>query len=376
MQATNGLDYLMNQVLNPAPVSFSENISEVSCLDEIEKCKKILAKLYRSTFTSEEELLVLRKNTEILRRAFRQSRIEGLKPAFTALNHFVCALRGRFVSPEVPLIGLFETDDKGPHTHPKFKPQVVAMPMPFAKKGISAWITLAHVVGHDILESDCPFENQTLLELLRETFQEAQFDADQLEIRDHFLARLNELAADVLGIWLLGKIAGIVIMAYTCSKAPWSCVRTKERAYIISAAMECLLDEQEIAKLIKTPDQTKKIVARKLVQTMKDMLPFSVRKWSDIDDGVVRKYISAFKDAGRTQCLTDAVDWTGIDPAHKVAAAFMASFDMPKPNEEPSPDFGSIPLAQDETYVNQAIGKVTEEEYVQNIFDAMITSLQ
>ena len=203
-----------------------------------------------------------------------------------------------------------------------------------------------------------------------------QFAGEECEVRDLFMEHFDELAADVLGIWLLGKSAGMGFVAYMHAKAPWSCVAsTSERNYFIAAAMECLFNDR--GNSIEH-DLTKKNVADKLVRAVcnqLDHLP-GAKKWSDIDECEVRKHVSAFREAGSTRCLTDKVNWTQIDPVHKVVAAFMASIDMPNPNEQPSPDFGSIPLAQDETYINQAIGKVTEEEYVQNIFDAMIASLQ
>jgi len=380
------LGYLTEQLCSSNCKQTDQPKENRTCLEKIEKFKKILDHLKRTQFRSAEEGNALRLNIETLERAIRQSQKAYLQPAFRALNHFVCALRGRVISnPEYPPIALFgsgELAKKGPHTYPLFKPQIVSLPAQFADKGIAAWISLAHVVGHDILEAPWLFYDETLLEKLRKMCRKIVFDEDQIEMRDQFLDRFSEIAADLMSVWLLGRSAGIGFISYMRSKAPWFCVDSVPqscRGYIFAAAIEVLLKDQDASDWLL--DQTSenghehsatKAVAYKFVVSMASVLnhlPFAQKVWGEEDESVVAVYVEAFKVAGHTGLLADAINWKHIDPLHKVAAAFLASLELSyvvdtsleQSNPEPSSQ-----LSEEKMRVR----------YVQNIFDAMIASLQ
>jgi hypothetical protein len=87
---------------------------------------------------------------------------------------------------------------------------IVNMPPPFASQALLAWAALAHeTAGHDILSAD-----EGLTPELAKAVRMALNDADVGDVLPSYWAdRIDETAADVMGILNMGPIVGIALIA-------------------------------------------------------------------------------------------------------------------------------------------------------------------
>ncbi len=91
--------------------------------------------------------------------------------------------------------------------------QIVSLPGRFKDKGVIGWTCLAHEISHDILEG---LGSNGLISSLRQTLLSQLPESTQIELllKDYFINRISETAADVLGVLLLGPAAGIGLIGY------------------------------------------------------------------------------------------------------------------------------------------------------------------
>jgi hypothetical protein len=107
--------------------------------------------------------------------------------------------------------------DTGPYTWPAtataaldVKAAVVSLPAPNASAGLLAWPALAHeTAGHDLLEADDGLRDE-LARVVRERLAAEDLDV----VADYFADRIDETAADVLGVLNMGPAAAIGLVGY------------------------------------------------------------------------------------------------------------------------------------------------------------------
>jgi hypothetical protein len=153
---------------------------------------------------------------------------EFSKPASDAFEEVVSDLYDGFLSAEdrqgvnppdlgvVPPLVKWGNPSFGPYTWPVdatsafgCKAAVVNLPPANSRKGLVAWSALGHeTAGHDILHADTGLQAE-LSEALQRNLGRLGHDLDQ-----YWSSRIDETAADVMGILNLGPAAGIGLVAY------------------------------------------------------------------------------------------------------------------------------------------------------------------
>ncbi|HYD40336.1 MAG TPA: hypothetical protein VEB43_05860 [Anaeromyxobacter sp.] len=107
--------------------------------------------------------------------------------------------------------------DTGPYTWPAtatafldVQAAVVSLPAPNASGGLLAWPALAHeTAGHDLLEADAGLRDE-LAGVVR-----GHLRAEELGVvADYFADRIDESAADVLGVLNMGPAAAVGLVGY------------------------------------------------------------------------------------------------------------------------------------------------------------------
>jgi hypothetical protein len=107
--------------------------------------------------------------------------------------------------------------DTGPYTWPAtatafldVQAAVVSLPAPNASAGLLAWPALAHeTAGHDLLEADAGLRDE-LADVVRGRLAAGGLGA----IADYFAERIDETAADVLGVLNMGPAAAVGLVGY------------------------------------------------------------------------------------------------------------------------------------------------------------------
>lgn len=88
---------------------------------------------------------------------------------------------------------------------------IVSLPAPNARAGLLAWAALAHeTAGHDVLEADTGLRAE-LSRAVREALLAAKLGS---ALAGYWADRLDEAAADVLGILNMGPAAGVGLIGY------------------------------------------------------------------------------------------------------------------------------------------------------------------
>jgi hypothetical protein len=257
----------------------------------------------------------------------------------------------------------------GPYTWPTdstinfgVKTAIINLPPANAKRGILAWAALGHeTAGHDIIYAD-----MGLLEELRNCMRTAMEDANVGSLLpDYWASRIDETAADVLGILNMGPVVGIAFIgyfralnaAYTGKPVLRSFGPDHDphpadilRGYLAASAIRLLkfskanewavAIEAETDKDLTTirlgadsvvirPDEAKRsarIAAACLVQTKMTCLNNhalgDIQNWSDDDERIVKQIRSILR---MTNPLPE-VYAKGFYAAHVVAAAVIEAF--------------------------------------------------
>ncbi len=107
--------------------------------------------------------------------------------------------------------------DTGPYTWPAtatafldVEAAVVSLPAPNASAGLLAWPALAHeTAGHDLLEADAGLRDE-LAGVVRQRLRAEGLGA----VADYFAERIDETAADVLGVLNMGPAAAVGLVGY------------------------------------------------------------------------------------------------------------------------------------------------------------------
>ncbi len=107
--------------------------------------------------------------------------------------------------------------DTGPYTWPAtatalldVDAAVVSLPASNASAGLLAWPALAHeTAGHDLLEADAGLRDE-LAGVVRGRLREEEYGA----VADYFADRIDETAADVLGVLNMGPAAAVGLIGY------------------------------------------------------------------------------------------------------------------------------------------------------------------
>ena len=81
--------------------------------------------------------------------------------------------------------------------------QILSIPGRFGEKGIIGWTSIAHEVGHDLLNG-----KGRLIDVIEKHLQQSLPDSNPV-LKTYFVNRASEVAADILGVLLLGPAAGI-----------------------------------------------------------------------------------------------------------------------------------------------------------------------
>lgn len=104
--------------------------------------------------------------------------------------------------------------DFGPYTFPSdatqsfnVEPALVSLPPSNARKGLLAWAALGHeTAGHDILDADTGLRGELVLAVRNAV--------DDAGLAEYWSSRIDETAADVMGILNMGPAAGIGLIGF------------------------------------------------------------------------------------------------------------------------------------------------------------------
>jgi hypothetical protein len=117
----------------------------------------------------------------------------------------------------VPPLVKWGRPDFGPYTFPIEATSsfgcgaaVVSLPPGNARRGLLAWASLAHeTAGHDILSADTGLRGQ-LIQAVFAALQARNMDS----LANYWASRIDETAADIMGILNMGPAAGIGLVGY------------------------------------------------------------------------------------------------------------------------------------------------------------------
>lgn len=142
------------------------------------------------------------------------------------------------------------TFPNGVPKRPDLPKQVIYLPARFAERGILGWTTLAHELGHDVLEHR--EGGKAVIDAVRTALTTA---LPPSPTRDYFIQRASELAADVFGMLLLGPAAAVGLIGYLRSSDPSRVLRCTDathggvhpadilRSYLAACMMQILFRE-------------------------------------------------------------------------------------------------------------------------------------
>jgi hypothetical protein len=273
--------------------------------------------------------------------------------------------RGGVKPPEggtVPPIVRWGTGETGPYTWPvtataslEAGAGVVSLPAANAGAGLVAWPALAHeVAGHDLVAADRGLSEE-LGEAVRSGLLAERLPAP---VAAYFSERIDEVAADVLGILNMGPAAGVGLLGYFRGlNGAWrgtaalrNVGRAEDphpadiaRAYVAAETIRLLsfsgagrwadriaaeadrdLHQPRLGDLAVTPGVLKDAaaaVARAIVRTplraLEGRALGQVQGWTDADEAIVARLRTALREGGAAPGRYGA----GAFAAHAVAAA-------------------------------------------------------